>query len=94
LTLRLQQISPVLHVEERFLADNVGAAGHGHEEIRRPFAASRMGITLKPSITASIAFIGSISVTITSAPRPFRAHCNALSAPAVACDHNVLFRLR
>ena len=34
-------------------------------------AASLIGMTRKPSMTASSAFIGSISVTITSAPRPF-----------------------
>ena len=34
-------------------------------------AASFMGITEKPSITASIALIGSTSVTMTLAPRPF-----------------------
>ena len=31
-------------------------------------AASLMGITRKPSMTASMALVGSISVTITSAP--------------------------
>ena len=35
------------------------------------FAASRMGMTSNPSITASIALIGSTSVTTTLAPRPF-----------------------
>ena len=34
-------------------------------------AASSIGITWKPSITASIAGIGSTSVTITWAPMPF-----------------------
>ena len=34
-------------------------------------AATDIDITLNPSITASIARIGSISVTMTSAPRPF-----------------------
>ena len=34
-------------------------------------AASAIDITRKPSITASRAFVGSISVTITSAPMPF-----------------------
>ena len=33
-------------------------------------AASFIGITVKPSIYASMALIGSISVTITCAPRP------------------------
>ena len=47
-------------------------------------AASFMGITRKPSMTASMALVGSISVTITSAPRPLRAHGDAASAPAVA----------
>ena len=34
------------------------------------FAASRMGMTEKPSMTASIARMGSTSVTMTLAPRP------------------------
>ena len=50
------------------------------------FAASAMGITRKPSITASIARVGFTSVTITSAPMAFRAHGHAASAPAVAGD--------
>ena len=42
------------------------------QELESPtLAASFIGITSKPSITASIALIGSISVTITRAPRPF-----------------------
>ena len=49
-------------------------------------AASFMGITRKPSITASMALVGSISVTMTSAPMTLGAHGDAASAPAVAGD--------
>ena len=45
-------------------------------------------MTRKPSITASSALIGSISVTITLAPSPARAHRDAAAAPAVAGDHD------
>ncbi len=56
------------------------------------FAASSMLITRKPSITASIAFVGSISVTMTSAPRSARAAGQSAAAPAVAGDHELRAR--
>ncbi len=49
-------------------------------------AASSMDMTRKPSITASSAFVGSISVTMTSAPSAAGARGEAASAPAVAGD--------
>ena len=53
-------------------------------------AACSIGITRNPSITASSAFIGSTSVTTTSAPRPFGPHGDAAAAPAVARDDHRL----
>ena len=47
-------------------------------------AASSIDITRKPSITASSAFVGSISVTMTSAPAPRARLAKSASAPAVA----------
>ncbi len=55
-------------------------------------AASSMGITRKPSITASSAFVGSTSVTMTSAPMPRARDGQAAPAPAVAGDHEVRAR--
>ncbi len=60
----------VLHLVEMFLADDMNVAGHGDENIADRARLRAIGITSKPSITASKAFMGSISVTMTSAPRP------------------------
>ena len=49
-------------------------------------AASVMDMTRKPSMTASSAFVGSTSVTMTSAPAPRARDGEAASAPAVAGD--------
>ena len=53
-------------------------------------AAFAIGSTSKPSITASSAFIGSTSVTITCAPMPLGARREAAAAPAVARDDELL----
>ena len=81
--------SPVLHVEERFLADNVGAAGHGHEEIadlRRLAHGHYLEAVHYGFHSLYRVYLGDDNVSAET----LRAHCNALSAPAVACDHNVL----
>ncbi len=48
-----------------------------------------MGMTSYPSITASSARMGSVSVTMTFAPSPFAHERDALAAPAVAGYDNV-----
>ncbi len=60
----------VLHREEMRLGDDVDVAGYG-EEMSPCLAASAIGMTSNPSITASMALMGSTSVTMTWAPRPF-----------------------
>src|SRR6202162_4262847 len=54
-------------------------------------AASSMLITRNPSITASRAFVGSISVMITSAPAP-RARRQTAAAPAITGDDELRSR--
>ena len=53
-------------------------------------AASAIGITWKPSMTASRARSGSTSVTMTLAPMPLARIATPAAAPAVAGDTTVL----
>ena len=52
-----------------FLADDMNIASQGDENIAKE-AAFAIGMTSNPSITASKAFMGSTSVTMTRAPNP------------------------
>ena len=60
----------VLHALDVLARDDVLVAGRGDEDVA-DLGGLAIGITWKPSITASSAFIGSTSVTITCAPMPF-----------------------
>src|ERR1700676_821824 len=66
---RVRDDGAVLHECEVLLAEDVLVAGDGAEDVA-DFGGSSMLITRNPSMTASRAFVGSISVMITSAPAP------------------------
>jgi len=65
--------------------DHVAVAGDGNEDVAN-LAAAAIGITRNPSITASTALIGSISVTTTFEPMP-RAASHAFAAPSVTDNY-------
>ena len=66
---RVREDGAVLEPFDVLARDDVLVAGGGDEDVS-DLGAFAIGITWKPSITASRAFIASTSVTITCAPRP------------------------